>query len=172
MAENIQKVNNQDFASSEEEEAIALAEQARIRREKLAKLSEEGKNPFVKVKCETTAQSEQIKADFDNLDGKEVSVAGRLMSRRIMGKASFAHIQDGEGLLQIYVKRDDVGEEDYASFKKDYDIGDVVGVKGYVFKTQTGEVSVHCSHIEMLSKCLLPLPEKQHGLKDRSEERR
>ena len=99
MAENIQKVNNQDFASSEEEEAIALAEQARIRREKLAKLSEEGKNPFVKVKYETTAQSEQIKADFDNLDGKEVSVAGRLMSRRIMGKASFAHIQDGEGLL-------------------------------------------------------------------------
>ena len=166
MAENIQKVNNQDFASSEEEEAIALAEQARIRREKLAKLSEEGKNPFVKVKYETTAQSEQIKADFDNLDGKEVSVAGRLMSRRIMGKASFAHIQDGEGLLQIYVKRDDVGEDEYASFKKDYDIGDVVGVKGYVFKTQTGEVSVHCSHIEMLSKCLLPLPEKQHGLKD------
>ncbi len=166
MAENIQKVNNQDFASSEEEEAIALAEQARIRREKLAKLGEEGKNPFVKVKYETTAQSEQIKADFDNLDGKEVSVAGRLMSRRIMGKASFAHIQDGEGLLQIYVKRDDVGEDEYASFKKDYDIGDVVGVKGYVFKTQTGEVSVHCSHIEMLSKCLLPLPEKQHGLKD------
>ena len=88
------------------------------------------------------------------------------MSRRIMGKASFSHIQDDKGLLQIYVRRDDVGEEDYASFKKDYDLGDIIGIKGYVFKTQTGEISVHCSHIEMLTKCLLPLPEKQHGLKD------
>ena len=95
-----------------------------------------------------------------------MSIAGRLMSRRIMGKASFCHLQDDNGLIQIYVRRDDVGEEDYASFKKDYDLGDIVGVKGYVFKTQTGEVSVHCTGIEMLSKCLLPLPEKQHGLKD------
>ncbi|MDE7082931.1 MAG: lysine--tRNA ligase [Clostridia bacterium] len=165
MAENTQNVKN-TAPLSEEEEAVALAEQARIRREKLSKLSEEGKNPFVKVKYETTAHSEKIKNNFDSLEGKEVSVAGRLMSRRVMGKASFAHLQDESGLLQIYVRRDDVGEEEYASFKKDYDLGDIVGVKGYVFKTQTGETSVHCTKIEMLSKCLLPLPEKQHGLKD------
>ena len=149
-----------------EEEAANLAEQARIRREKLSKLQEEGKNPFVKVKYEVSVRSDEIKADFEKYDGKEVSIAGRLMSRRIMGKASFSHIQDDKGLLQIYVRRDDVGEENYASFKKDYDLGDIIGIKGYVFKTQTGEISVHCSHIEMLTKCLLPLPEKQHGLKD------
>ena len=147
-------------APSEEE----LAEQAKIRREKLQKLTDDGANPFVKVKYEVTARSESLKSDFERFEGKEVSMAGRLMSRRIMGKASFSHIQDGEGLIQIYVRRDDVGEEDYASFKKDYDLGDVVGIKGYVFKTQTGEISIHCSHIEMLSKCLHPLPEKQHGL--------
>ncbi|MDE6598360.1 MAG: lysine--tRNA ligase [Clostridia bacterium] len=141
-----------------------LAEQSRIRREKLQKLTEEGNNPFVKVKYDVTAHSNGIKADFEKLEGKEVCIAGRLMSRRIMGKASFCHIQDHEGRIQIYVRRDDVGEDDYASFKKDYDIGDIVGVKGYVFKTQTGEVSVHCNHIEMLTKCLHPLPEKQHGL--------
>lgn len=158
MAENLNGANAQ--------EEVNLAEQAQIRREKLAKLTEEGKNPFVKVKWEVSAGSEKIKNNFDELDGKEVCIAGRLMSRRIMGKASFAHVQDGEGLIQVYVRRDDVGEEDYMSFKKDYDLGDIVGIKGYVFKTQTGEVSVHCTHIEMLSKCLLPLPEKQHGLKD------
>jgi lysyl-tRNA synthetase class 2 len=158
MAENV------NGATAQEE--VNLAEQAQIRREKLAKLTEEGKNPFVKVKWQVSAGSEKIKNNFDTLEGKEVCIAGRLMSRRIMGKASFAHVQDGEGLIQVYVRRDDVGEEDYASFKKDYDLGDIVGIKGYVFKTQTGEVSVHCTHIEMLSKCLLPLPEKQHGLKD------
>lgn len=141
-----------------------LAEQARIRREKLAKLREEGGDPFVKVKYEVSHNSQSIKDGFDSLEGKEVSIAGRLMSRRIMGKASFSHISDRDGLIQIYVKRDDVGEEDYASFKKDYDIGDILGIKGFVFKTQTGEISVHCTHIEMLSKCLRPLPEKQHGL--------
>lgn len=161
MAENT--VNG---ANTAQEEEINLAEQAQIRRDKLSKLCEEGKNPFVKVKWEVTARSEEIKNNFDSLEGKEVCIAGRLMSRRIMGKASFAHIQDGDGLIQVYVRRDDVGEEDYLSFKKDYDLGDVVGLKGYVFKTQTGEVSVHCTHIEMLTKCLLPLPEKQHGLRD------
>ncbi|MDE6104391.1 MAG: lysine--tRNA ligase [Clostridia bacterium] len=145
---------------SEEE----LAEQARIRREKLQKLCDEGNNPFVKVKYEVSARSAEIINSFEKLEGKEVCIAGRLMSRRIMGKASFSHIQDNDGLLQIYVRRDDVGEEDYAAFKKDYDLGDIIGVKGYVFKTQTGEVSVHCTHIEMLTKCLRPLPEKQHGL--------
>ena len=149
-----------------EEEERELAEQARIRREKLQKLTGEGNSPFVKVKYKVTAASEKIKANFEKFEGKKVCLAGRLMSRRIMGKASFCHIQDGCGLIQLYVKRDDVGEEDYASFKKDYDLGDIVGVKGYVFKTQTGEISIHCSHVEMLTKCLLPLPEKQHGLKD------
>lgn len=149
-----------------EEQEKELAEQARIRREKLQKLADESKDPFVKVKYEVTARSAYIRENFASLENKEVSIAGRLMSRRIMGKASFCHLQDDNGLIQIYVRRDDVGEEAYASFKKDYDLGDIVGVKGYVFKTQTGEVSVHCTGIEMLSKCLLPLPEKQHGLKD------
>ena len=149
---------------TEEEEAERLAEQAKIRREKLAKLVSEGKNPYEKVKYGVTANSASIKSNFENLEGKEVSIAGRLMSRRIMGKASFSHISDRDGLIQIYVKRDDVGEEDYMAYKKDYDIGDIVGVRGFVFKTQTGEVSVHCTHIEMLSKSLRPLPEKQHGL--------
>lgn len=159
MAEEIRQL-------TAEEEAESLAEQARIRREKLQKLTEAGNNPFVKVKYDVTARSSYIKDNFDALEGKEVSIAGRLMSRRIMGKASFCHLQDDEGLIQIYVRRDDVGEDDYASFKKDYDLGDILGVKGYVFKTQTGEVSVHCTKIEMLTKCLLPLPEKHHGLKD------
>ena len=145
---------------SEEE----LAEQARIRREKLQKLTDEGKNPFVKVSFDATANSASVKENFEKLEGKTVRLAGRLMSRRIMGKASFTHISDRDGLIQLYVRREDVGEEDYASFKKDYDLGDIIGVEGFVFKTQTGEVSVHCTHIEMLTKCLRPLPEKQHGL--------
>ncbi len=154
--------NNIQLTEQEEEER--LAEQAKIRREKLAKLVSEGNNPYEKVKYDCTANSSSIKENFDSLEGKEVSIAGRLMSRRIMGKASFSHISDRDGLIQIYVKRDDVGEEDYMSYKKDYDIGDIVGIKGFVFKTQTGEISVHCTHIEMLSKSLRPLPEKQHGL--------
>ncbi len=149
---------------TEEEEREKLAEQAQIRREKLAKLTAEGNNPYEKTKYRVTADSEWVKQNFESAEGKEVSLAGRLMSRRIMGKASFSHISDRDGLIQIYVRRDDVGEEAYASFKKDYDIGDIVGVTGYVFKTQTGEISIHCNHIEMLSKALLPLPEKQHGL--------
>ncbi len=147
-------------APTEEE----LAEQARIRREKLQKLIEEGNNPFVKVNYAVTCGSAEVKDKFAEYEGKEVSLAGRLMSRRIMGKASFSHISDRDGLIQICVRRDDVGEDNYAAFKKDYDLGDVVGIKGWVFKTQTGEISVHCTHIEMLTKCLRPLPEKQHGL--------
>ena len=157
-----EKNNTPNTIPTEEEEL--LAEQARIRREKLAKLISDGNNPYEKTKYTVTANSTYIKDNFDALEGKEVSIAGRLMSRRIMGKASFSHISDRDGLIQIYVKRDDVGEADYMAYKKDYDIGDIVGVRGYVFKTQTGEVSVHCNHIEMLSKSLLPLPEKQHGL--------
>ncbi len=157
--------NNQNNAPlTEEEEQAQLIEQAQIRREKLAKLTSEGNNPYEKTKYSVTESSLSVKEKFEELEGKEVSIAGRLMSRRIMGKASFSHVADREGLIQIYVRRDDVGEDTYASFKKDYDIGDIVGVKGFVFKTQTGEISVHCTHIEMLSKALLPLPEKQHGL--------
>ena len=157
--------NNQNNAPlTEEEEQAQLIEQAQIRREKLAKLTAEGNNPYEKTKYSVTESSLSVKDKFEELEGKEVSIAGRLMSRRIMGKASFSHVSDRDGLIQIYVRRDDIGEETYASFKKDYDIGDIVGVKGFVFKTQTGEISVHCTHIEMLSKALLPLPEKQHGL--------
>lgn len=143
-----------------------LAEQARIRREKLKKLTDEGKDPYLKTKYSVTAHSEEVRGNFEAFEGKSVSVAGRLMSRRVMGKASFSHISDRDGLIQVYVTRQDVGEEDYASFKKDYDIGDIVGVEGTVFKTQTGEVTVHATHIELLSKSLLPLPEKHNGLKD------
>lgn len=159
----MQERNNQT-PLTEEEETKQLAEQAQIRREKLAKLAEEGRNPYEKTKYAVTHNSSSVKENYGELEGKEVSLAGRLMSRRIMGKASFCHVSDRDGQIQIYVRRDDVGEEEYASFKKDYDIGDIVGVKGFVFKTQTGEISVHCSKIEMLSKALLPLPEKQHGL--------
>ncbi|MCD7728357.1 MAG: lysine--tRNA ligase [Clostridia bacterium] len=149
---------------SEEEETQRLAEQAQVRREKLAKLVSEGNNPYEKTKYTVTANSLTVKENFDGMEGKEVSLAGRLMSRRIMGKASFSHLSDREGLIQIYVKRDEVGEADYIAYKKDYDIGDIIGVRGTVFKTQTGEISIHCNHIEMLSKSLRPLPEKQHGL--------
>ena len=143
-----------------------LIEQARIRREKLKKLSEEGNNPYLKTKYSVTARSGQVKGDFSAWEGREVSVAGRLMSRRVMGKASFSHIRDGEGDIQIYVTRQDVGEDVYASYKKDYDIGDIVGVVGTVFRTQTGEVTIHATHLEMLTKSLLPLPEKYNGLQN------
>ena len=149
-----------------EAEAREISEQARIRREKLNKLAAEGKDPYRKTKFSVTAHSGEVKGDFSAWEGKEVSVAGRLMSRRVMGKASFSHIQDGEGRIQIYVTRQDVGEDVYASYKKDFDIGDIVGVRGTVFRTQTGEVSIHATHFEMLSKSLLPLPEKYNGLQN------
>ena len=149
-----------------EAEAREISEQARIRREKLNKLAAEGKDPYRKTKFSVTARSGEVKGDFSAWEGKEVAVAGRLMSRRVMGKASFSHIQDGEGRIQIYVTRQDVGEDVYASYKKDFDIGDIVGVRGTVFRTQTGEVSIHATHFEMLSKSLLPLPEKYNGLQN------
>lgn len=149
---------------TQEQEEEKLAEQARIRREKLAKLVSEGNNPYEKTKYAVTANSASVKEHFEEWEGKEVCVAGRLMSRRVMGKASFSHISDRDGQLQLYITRQDVGEDVYAAYKKDYDIGDIVGVRGYVFKTQTGEVSVHAQSLEMLSKALLPLPEKHNGL--------
>ena len=143
-----------------------LSEQEQVRRAKLQKLVDEGKDPYVKTRFDVNAFSADIKANFEEYEGKEVTVAGRLMSRRVMGKASFAGISDRNGAIQVYVTRQDIGEEEYASFKKDYDIGDIVGIKGTVFKTNSGEVSIHASYMEMLSKSLRPLPEKYHGLTD------
>ena len=136
-----------------------------VRREKLAALTAAGRNPFELTSFDVNAHSEAIKADFDVYEGKDVQIAGRIIGKRVMGKASFMHLLDRDGKIQVYVKRDDVGTDEYADFKK-YDIGDIVGVAGFVFRTQTGEVSVHAKTIVLLSKSLLPLPEKFHGLKD------
>ena len=149
----------------DEMQTVNLSEQEAIRREKLAALQAAGKDPFRITRFDQTAHSAEIQAKYDELEGKTVSIAGRMMSRRIMGKASFAHLQDLQGEMQIYVKRDDVGEEAYADFKA-MDIGDILGVEGFVFKTKTGEVSVHAQKIVLLSKSLKVLPEKFHGLKD------
>ena len=157
--------NNAPVNGATEEEQ--LIEQARIRREKLAKLVAEGKNPYEQVQYPVDADSETIKNNFEAYEGKTVAMAGRMMSRRIMGKASFSHIADRSGSIQIYVTRQDIGEENYLSYKKDYDIGDIFGFKGFVFKTQTGEVSVHVTSLTLLSKSLLPLPEKYNGLQDK-----
>jgi lysyl-tRNA synthetase class 2 len=134
-----------------------------IRREKLAALQSAGKDPFQIVKYDVTHHSEEIKDQFSELEGKTVRVAGRMMSKRIMGKASFCNIQDLPGNIQSYVARDSVGEESYADFKK-YDVGDIVGIEGAVFKTKTGEISVHAAKVTLLSKSLQILPEKFHGL--------
>ena len=142
-----------------------LTEQEQIRRQKLQALMAAGQNPYTITCFDVTHRSEEITAQYDQLEGKTVSIAGRMTSRRIMGKASFAHLLDGQGEIQIYVKRDDVGEEAYAAFKQD-DLGDILGVKGIVFKTKTGEVSVHAQEITLLCKSLKVLPEKFHGLVD------
>ena len=162
MAEN--KNVKAPVEATEEEQLI---EQAKIRREKLAKLVSEGKNPYEQVKYPVDADSETIKNNFEAYEGKTVAIAGRMMSRRIMGKASFSHIADRSGLIQVYVTRQDIGEENYMSYKKDYDIGDIFGLKGFVFKTQTGEISIHVTELTLLTKSLLPLPEKHNGLQDK-----
>ena len=138
----------------------------RVRKEKLQQLQAQGKDPFAIVKYDATHHSEEIKKEFDALQGKRVSVAGRMMSKRVMGKASFCHVQDLQGTIQCYVARDSVGEEPYADFKR-LDVGDIVGVSGEVFKTKTGEISVHADSVTLLSKSLQILPEKYHGLTDR-----
>jgi len=135
----------------------------KIRREKLAELQENGKDPFVITKYDVTHHSQEVKDQFDTLEGKNVSLAGRMMSKRVMGKASFCNIQDLKGNIQSYVARDSIGEEEYKAFKK-LDIGDVIGLEGQVFKTKTGEISIHASKITLLSKSLQILPEKFHGL--------
>lgn len=154
--------NQQKEAVQTQEELSSLLQ---IRRQKLADLQAAGKDPFVITKFDVTNHSVDVKNDFDAYDGKEVVIAGRMMSKRVMGKASFANIQDKLGRIQCYVKRDDIGEESYADFKK-YDIGDLIGVRGIVFKTQTGEISLHAQEVTLLSKSLQILPEKFHGLTD------
>ena len=154
-------IPNESVELSEEQ----LSELLQIRRDKLAALQKAGKDPFSVITYPQSHHSDEIAAQFDALEGKEVSIAGRMMSKRIMGKASFAHVLDAAGEIQIYVRRDDVGEEAYADFKA-YDIGDILGVRGFVFKTRTGEVSVHATEVTLLSKSLRPLPEKFHGLRD------
>ena len=157
MEENRNEMPVQDAAAEEQE----LSEQRRIRREKLKALSDAGQDPFVITKFPVTAYTVDVKEQYE--EGKRVCLAGRMMSRRIMGKASFANLADEKGNLQIYVRRDDVGEEEYAGFKK-WDIGDIIGVEGFEFVTKTGEISLHAEKIVLLAKSLLPLPEKFHGL--------
>ena len=157
MAEN---QNNQAPVAEE----LDLNEILKVRRAKLESLQAAGKNPFEKVRYDRDAYSADIKADYDNYENKVVGIAGRLISKRVMGKASFAVILDGKGTIQSYLSINDLGDE-YVAFK-DFDIGDIIGIKGFVFKTRTGEVSVHAQSVELLSKSLLPLPEKYHGLKD------
>ena len=135
----------------------------KVRREKLAELQKNGQNPFEITKYDVTHHSEDIREQFEELEGKTVSVAGRMMSKRVMGKASFCHVQDLRGQIQSYVARDSVGEEPYKAFKK-LDVGDIIGIKGEVFRTKTGEISIHASEVTLLSKSLQILPEKYHGL--------
>ncbi|MBR2871272.1 MAG: lysine--tRNA ligase [Clostridia bacterium] len=145
-------------------EELDLNEILRIRREKLDALKSAGKNPYEKVKYDRTAFSQDIKDNYAEYENQTVGIAGRLISKRIMGKASFAVILDGKGTIQSYLSINDLGDE-YTAFK-DFDIGDIIGIQGFVFTTRTGEISVHAKSVELLSKSLLPLPEKYHGLKD------
>ena len=161
MADNTKQIQSEQPELTQQE----LTEQIRIRREKLAQLQSEGQNPFEQTKFDVTKHSDEIKKEFETLENQDVAIAGRLMSKRIMGKASFCNIQDRNGTIQSYVSRNDIGDENYAAFKK-FDIGDIVGIKGFVFKTKTGEISVHAKEVTLLSKSLQVLPEKFHGLKD------
>ncbi len=156
-------MDNENVKAQGGESTVNVNELIRVRREKLAELQESGNDPFEITKYDQTHHSADIKADFENLEGKTVSVAGRLMSKRVMGKASFCNLQDLKGNIQSYVARDSIGEEEYKAFKK-LDIGDLVGIEGEVFMTKTGEISIHASKVTLLSKSLQILPEKFHGL--------
>ena len=147
------------------EQELDMNQLMKVRREKLDKLREEGKDPYKITKFNRTHTSKDIIDNYDELEGKDVTVAGRIMAKRIMGKASFCHIQDSTGKIQSYVSINDLGEESYKQFKED-DIGDIIGITGFVFKTRTGEISIHAKEVTLLSKSLRPLPEKFHGLKD------
>ena len=161
MADNTKQTQSEQPELTQQE----LTEQIRIRREKLAQLQSEGQNPFEQTIFDVTKHSDEVKKEFETLENQDVAIAGRLMSKRVMGKASFCNIQDRNGTIQSYVSRNDIGDENYAAFKK-FDIGDIVGIKGFVFKTKTGEISVHAKEVTLLSKSLQVLPEKFHGLKD------
>ena len=156
-------MDNENVKAQGGESTVNVNELIRVRREKLAELQESGNDPFEITKYDQTHHSADIKADFENLEGKTVSVAGRMMSKRVMGKASFCNLQDLKGSIQSYVARDSIGEEEYKSFKK-LDIGDLIGIEGEVFMTKTGEISIHASKVTLLSKSLQILPEKYHGL--------
>ena len=155
--------NNQNNTENQVQDINKLE---KAKREKFDEMLKEGKNPFIITKYDQTHHSTEIKDNFDSLENKEVSIAGRLMLKRVMGKASFCNIQDRDGNIQSYVARDDIGEDAYADFKK-YDIGDIIGIKGFVFKTKTGEISIHAKEVTLLSKSLGVLPEKFHGFQDR-----
>ncbi len=152
-----------EAVNNQANDTMELSEILQVRRDKLAALQQEGRDPFQKTKFTRSAWSSEIKDDYDAFDGKTVSVAGRIMSKRGMGKAIFCHIKDDRGQIQLYIRADAVSEQEFADFRK-YDIGDIVGVSGYVFKTKTEEVSVHVEKVELLSKSLRPLPEKFHGM--------
>ena len=155
MSENIQVTpNTPDFS-----------EQEQIRRDKLQTLMDNGQNPYLITKYDVTHESNQILANYETLEDQTVALAGRMIGRHIMGKASFGRLLDGKGKIQFYVRRDDIGEEAYAAFKK-LDLGDLIGYTGKPFKTKTGEISIHVESLTLLSKCLKPLPEKFHGLTD------
>lgn len=161
--------NNAEQVELTEEELLAqLDEQHRIRIEKLNDLKANGKNPYEITKFDFTHKAQQIRDNFDELEEKDVMIAGRITSWRDMGKANFIDIRDDSGRMQVYVRIDDIGEDNFKEFKK-WDLGDIVGVSGFVFKTRRGEISVHAKSIKLLSKSLLPLPEKWHGLKDKEE---
>jgi len=147
------------------DEIQELSELLKVRRDKLKELQEKGENPFDITKYNVDSNSRDIAENFEKLNGKVVSIAGRIMSKRLMGKASFCHVQDKEGRVQLYVAKDNLGEDIYNEFKH-YDIGDIIGISGEVFETHKGEKSVRVNSIALLSKSLLPLPEKYHGLKD------
>ncbi|MDE6636538.1 MAG: lysine--tRNA ligase, partial [Lachnospiraceae bacterium] len=154
---------NKNQNKNKEQGTQDINELLKVRRTKLSDLVEKGKNPFTITKFDVTAHSDDIKNNLAKYEEQEVTVAGRLMSKRVMGNASFCHIQDKNGLIQSYVQRDLVGEEDYKDFKK-YDVGDIVGIRGKVFVTKTGETSIKAEEISLLSKSLQILPEKFHGL--------
>lgn len=156
---------NEEIVEMTQEE---LDEQHRVRLEKLKGLKDAGKDPYTITKFPVDVYNSEIRERFEELENKDVVIAGRMMSRRIMGKASFFDVRDSSDRMQVYVRIDGVGEDKFAEFKK-WDLGDIIGVKGYVFKTKTGEISVHANEITLLSKSLLPLPEKWHGLKDKEE---
>ena len=151
--------------NNNQEQEMDLNKLMQVRLEKLEELQKQGKNPYEITKYDRTETSGQIKGNYEEFEGKDVSVAGRIMAKRIMGKASFCTIQDGDGKIQSYVSINDLGEESYKAFKT-YDIGDIIGIKGFVFKTKTEEISIHANEVVLLTKSLRPLPEKFHGLKD------